>query len=253
MTPEQILQALRQGSITLREAHSRLRQHFEGTGRTVANAWAESNNFLAGSDLGLSREDLPQFQDSTGGTGNGQQGAIQNVGQVLPEELFGGIPAFTRGLREAGLPTGIGGGAFGQFLRGRFDPTAATFLAQTALGGQPPTDLAAPFASFAGQTAGGGLGQQAGGAFQNLLNLSRGGGDILGQNPLAQRFLAPTEGADFTLAANLAREASRGQIGGFAANQLLPRSNQLVEQFLGGPQSANAAAFLPFLQRSLGL
>jgi len=184
-----------------------------------------------------------------------QQGPIdetRTVGDrnVLSEEAFGGIPAFQRGLRERGTPTGIGSGAFGRFLSGRFNPAAATFLGQTALdpsmGGGPEA-----FTNFVRNTGGLNLGQTAQDVFSGLLNLQR-GGDVSAAPVEAQRFLNPTEFADFQLFGDLAGEAARGRLGGFAASQLLPSSADLANQFLAGPTSAQTGGFGQFLRERLG-
>tara|TARA_R110000823_G_scaffold253499_1_gene375941 strand:- start:253 stop:1113 length:861 start_codon:yes stop_codon:yes gene_type:complete len=169
---------------------------------------------------------------------------------TLNEEAFGGIPAFQRGLRERGTPTGIGSGAFGRFLSGRFNPAAATFLGQTALdpsmGGGPEA-----FTNFVRNTGGLNLGQTAQDVFSGLLNLQR-GGDVSAAPVEAQRFLNPTEFADFQLFGDLAGEAARGRLGGFAASQLLPSSADLANQFLAGPTSAQTGGFGQFLRERLG-
>jgi len=169
---------------------------------------------------------------------------------TLNEEAFGGIPAFQRGLRERGTPTGIGSGAFGRFLSGRFNPAAATFLGQTALdpsqGGGPEA-----FTNFVRNTGGLNLGQRAQDVFSGLLDLQR-GGDVSAAPVEAQRFLNPTDFADFQLFGDLAGEAARGRLGGFAASQLLPSSADLANQFLAGPTSAQTGGFGQFLRERLG-
>ena len=200
---------------------------------------------------------------ATGGV-NGTTGVVQGaIEETIPvgdrnvlfpatlnEEAFGGIPAFQRGLRERGTPTGIGSGAFGRFLSGRFNPAAATFLGQTALdpsqGGGPEA-----FTNFVRNTGGLNLGQRAQDVFSGLLNLQR-GGDVSAAPVEAQRFLNPTEFADFQLFGDLAGEAARGRLGGFAASQLLPSSSDLANQFLAGPTSAQTGGFGQFLRERLG-
>jgi len=193
---------------------------------------------------------------TTGGV-DGTTGEVQGpiaetgiVGDVLSEEAFGGIPAFQRGLRERGTPSGIGSGAFGRFLSGRFNPAAATFLGQTALdpsmGGGPEA-----FTNFVRNTGGLNLGQRAQDVFSGLLNLQR-GVDVSAAPAEAQRFLNPTEFADFQLFGDLAGEAARGRLGGFAASQLLPSSADLANQFLAGPTSAQTGGFGQFLRERLG-
>lgn len=177
---------------------------------------------------------------------------IPNQGPLPEEENpFG---AFQRGLGKAGLNVGLGGGEFGNFLRGRFAPTNAVFLAQQALsGGQIPGEEADPnlFANFAQQTRGGGLGVQAQGVFQSLINRQR-GGDINAADTRLLPFLAPS-GDDYGLATDLAREAARGRLGGYAASRLLPSNPELISQFRAGPTGAQNTDFLNFLRSAFGL
>jgi hypothetical protein len=180
---------------------------------------------------------------------------------TLDEAVGGGFPAYQRGLRARGLNPGIGGGVFGNFLGGRFAPIAATFLGEAAASGRTglsgvPADIdaaefSAPFASFAGEAIGQGrgLGARAERALNALINLGGAGG----AGSASQRFTAPTDFKDFILGADLAREAARGRLGGFAASQLLPTSASFMNEFLSGPMATQQAQYLPFLKRRYGL
>lgn len=172
-----------------------------------------------------------------------------------PEEIepFG---AYTRGLASRGLNAGIGGGAFGNYLKNRFTPTNAVFLGQQALRGLLPPGQVAPenaFEQFASQTRGGGLGAQAQTAFQGLLNKQRGGDvNALPFGDPARAFLTP-EDDQMAMVASLAREAARGRLGGYAASQLLPSNADLLQQFRGGPSGAQNTALLDYLRAAFGL
>ena len=181
---------------------------------------------------------------------------------VLPEEMFGGFPAYSRGLERAGLPTGTMGGPFGSFLRGRFNPTEATFLGGIAARGDPgpyedeaggpyTRDAYNAFANFVSGAGGMGLGRQASESFQSLLDLQRGGPGS--GSEYAQKFIAPDAFADYQLGAGLGLEAARGKIGGFAASRLLPSREDLAYEWLGGPRAMNQAEYLDWVNRKLGL
>lgn len=198
----------------------------------------------------------PQPQEGTG-TGLGDIQGPAGGGVVpfgsLAEEIAP-FAAFQRGLVGAGLPTGIGSGLSGSFLQNRFDPASATFLASQALSGglEGASSLGQqPFEQFISGGLGG-LGAEASSAFQDFLNLARGGTGVADPTFQQQQFLNPRENEEFLTAANLAREAIRSRIGGFAASRLLPRAADLQSAFLASPGATTQNAFLPFLQRTLG-
>ena len=177
----------------------------------------------------------------------GAPGAVPSP--LAPEELFGGAPAFGAATRGLGINTGLGGGAFGRFIGGRFRPADVAFSAQTALG-QRPADVQNAFRDFVSQNLlGGGIRARAGEAFQGLLDLSQSGFP----NALQSTFTAPEGFGQFQRAAQLGRSALGSQIGGFALSRLAPSIEDLVNAFQQGPTAANAAGFLPFLQQQLGI
>jgi len=255
-TIQDIMNSLNNGDITVDEAMKLLLNFWTSAG--------SSNPTQAANDMldAFAGATTPKITGTEGNLPTGTttptttepiSGAIQPTTSIgaLPEELFGLQPAFQRGIREAGLPGGIGGGPFGAFLESRFSPTRATFLGNVATGNFNPENPQTAFADFARSTGGVGIGGQAQNAFMGLLNLAR-GSDISNQPLEAQRFINPQEFSDFLLGGNLAREAIRGRIGGAAASQLIPGAPALANQFLAGPQAAQTGQFLPFLQKMFG-
>src|SRR3990167_9847218 len=172
-----------------------------------------------------------------------------------PEETepFG---AYQRGLAGVGRNAGIGGGAFGDYLQGRFAPTLATFLGKQALRGPLPAGEVEPqdaFQQYAQQYGGQDMGLQAQSTFQGLMNKLR-GGDVskLGEADPLRAFLTPSD-AQMGQGLNLAREATRGRLGGLASRYLLPSNEDLLQQFQGGPTGAQNTDFMAYLQRAFWL
>lgn len=179
---------------------------------------------------------------------------LQNYG-TLPESEnpFG---AYQRGLGEAGFNAGIGGGEFGDYLKSRLAPTSAVFLGGRALRGNLPAGQVEPedaFAQYARQTRGGNLGGEAQSTFQGLVDKLRGGDvNTLAEGDPARAFLTPDTG-NYGMVTDLAREAARGRLGGYAASRLLPSNDELIRQFRAGPTGAQNTDLLRYLQHAFGL
>lgn len=174
---------------------------------------------------------------------------------ALPEEVnpFG---AYQRGISVAGGNAGIGGGEFGNYLQGRYNPTNAVFLGQRAVRGLNPAGQQEDpnaFANYATKTRGGGLGEEAQLAFQGLMNKLTGDVSKLGAADPSRPFLTPDSIEDYGLGASLGQEAARGRMGGYAASRLLPSNSALINQFRAGPTGAQSTAWMDFVRKAYGL
>lgn len=254
--PYEILAFLKSGQMTAQEADTALQEAYASLGFTPQQI-ADS--------LKAFQRDTGQFRQPQ----NPVQGPVQTDPKLRfdasgnVQQNYGTLPesenpwgAYQRGLGQAGFNAGVGGGEFGDYLKSRLAPTSAVFLGGRALRGNLPAGQVEPenaFAQYAQQTRGGNLGGQAQDVFQGLMNKLRGGDvNALAEGDPARAFLTPN--ADqYGMVTNLAREAARGRLGGYAASQLLPGNDDLLRQFRAGPTGAQNTDLMRYLQHAFGL
>ena len=207
-----------------------------GSGGSFADQWSGSG--LASDQT----QPTSGYQPSSGYTGShnpfGQYTVGATPGSTEVQELFP-EEAYQAGLRGAGFNPE---GAFGGFLRNRFDPTLANFWANKALtqGRGESTAGFDDFQQYAGSTAGG----RGGNIYDSARDYFRqiaGGANVggLGESNEALRNVrvrgeddpeAPGSAENRRRLATLARSAAFGQYGGWGST-LLPSDRSVQGEF----------------------
>jgi len=195
----------------------------------------------------------------TGGTGNGNGNGGSKDPYEPPEAA--GIPGIEQQFPRGAYMAGMGGtdrstirGPFARYFDAQFSPTAATYMARSALGQEmlgEGDEGGQHFQTYVGSTPSGRVPGQAFAALKGMLDPQRYRGALHTpeQEMALQAFTDPQTSFQRGQAASLARAAAGGRFSPFAVANLFPGAEQVAQEWEATPQRP----FLKYVAQRYGL